>query len=64
MKRLICIKFSFSLQVANLEKVVETQEAKFTDLIAVLKNKLDREIELRCELQAEIQKLERCVTRV
>ncbi|XP_077295250.1 CIN85 and CD2AP related [Arctopsyche grandis] len=51
-------------RVANLERVVEAQEAKFTAAIAALTSRLARETDMRCELQAEIQKLERCVTRV
>jgi len=58
------INFVYKSQVANLERVVETQESRFTSALASLNERLTRETELRKSLQAEILKLERCVTRV
>lgn len=52
------------LQIANLEKLLEVQDAKFNAAIQDLTAKLSSETEKRTALQAELQKLAQCVTQV
>ncbi|XP_073942857.1 CIN85 and CD2AP related isoform X3 [Choristoneura fumiferana] len=51
-------------RIANLEKLLEVQDAKFNAAIQDLTAKLYLETEKRTALQAELQKLAQCVTQV
>ncbi|KAI8424187.1 hypothetical protein MSG28_002770 [Choristoneura fumiferana] len=51
-------------EIANLEKLLEVQDAKFNAAIQDLTAKLYLETEKRTALQAELQKLAQCVTQV